>query len=130
MERKIIVGYDGSRGAYDALMLARRRGELTGRPLLLVACCRDDRVHDTRSVEDRGLLAYPQARHTLDQAPVGADIERRVIRGRSPATALSMLAEEQDAVAIVVGSALRAAASGFLTGGVARQLFASSPCSV
>jgi nucleotide-binding universal stress UspA family protein len=130
MERKIIVGYDGSRGADDALMLARRLGELTGRPLLLVACCRDDRVRDARSVEDRGLLEYPEARHALDQAPVGADIERRAIRGRSPAAALSMLAEEQDAVAIVVGSAHRAAASGFLTGGVARELFASSPCSV
>jgi nucleotide-binding universal stress UspA family protein len=130
MERKIIVGYDGSRGADDALMLARRLGELTGRPLLLVACCRDDRGRDARSVEDRDLLAYPEARHTLNQAPIGADIERRAIRGRSPAAALSMLAEEQDAVAIVVGSAHHAGASGLLTGGVARELFASSPCSI
>jgi nucleotide-binding universal stress UspA family protein len=130
MERKIIVGYDGSRGADDALVLARRLGELTGRPLLLVACCRDDRTRDARTVEDRGLLEYPEARHTLDQAPVSADTERRAIRGRSPAAALSMLAEEQDAGAIVVGSAHRVAASGFLTGGVARALFASSPCSV
>jgi nucleotide-binding universal stress UspA family protein len=130
MERKIIVGYDGSRGADDALMLARRLGELTGRPLLLVACYRDDPGRDARSVEDPDLLAYPEARHTLNQAPIGADIERRAIRGRSPATALAMLAEEQHAVAIVVGSAHRAAASGLLTGGVARELFASCPCSV
>jgi nucleotide-binding universal stress UspA family protein len=130
MERKIIVGYDGSRGADDALMLARRLGELTGRPLLLVACYRDDPGRDARSVEDPDLLAYPEARHTLNQAPIGADIERRAIRGRSPATALAMLAEEQHAVAIVVGSAHRAAASGLLTGGVARELLASSPCSV
>jgi len=131
MERKIIVGYDGSRGGDDALMLARRLGELTGRPLLLVACCCDDRGRDdARSIEDRGLLEYPEARHALDRAPVGADIERCAIPGRSPAAALSRLAEEEDAVAIVVGSAHRVAASGFLTGGVARELFASSPCSV
>jgi nucleotide-binding universal stress UspA family protein len=130
MERKIIVGYDGSRGAYEALVLARLLGELTGRPLLLVACCRDDRVPDAGIVESRDVLAYPEARHMLDQAPIGSDIERRVIPGRSPAAALSMLAEEQDAVAIVVGSAHRAAAGGLITGGVARQLFASSPCSV
>jgi nucleotide-binding universal stress UspA family protein len=130
MERKIIVGYDGSRGAYDALVLARLLGELTGRPLLLVACCREDRAPDARSVESRGLLAYPEARHRLDRAPIGSDIERRVIRGRSPAAALSMLAEDQDAVAIVVGSAHRAAAGGLITGGVARDLFAGSPCSV
>jgi nucleotide-binding universal stress UspA family protein len=130
MERKIIVGYDGSRGAYDALVLGRLLGELTGRPLLLVACCRDDRVGQVRNVEDPHLLEYPDARHTLDQAPVGAEIERRAIRGRSPAAALSMLAEEQDAVAIVVGAVRRAAAGGLVTGGVARELFAGSPCSV
>jgi hypothetical protein len=31
MERKIIVGYDGSPGVHDALMLARRLGELADR---------------------------------------------------------------------------------------------------
>jgi len=130
MERKIIVGYDGSRGADDALMLGRRLAELTGRPLLLVACCRDDRARDARGVQNRDLPPYPEARDRLDQAPIAADIERRAIRGRSPAAALAMLAEDQDAVAIAVGSAHRAAAGGLLTGGVARELLASSPCSV
>jgi nucleotide-binding universal stress UspA family protein len=130
VERKIIVGYDRSAGARDALVLGGLLGGLAGRQLLLAAFYDDDPVRYARAEDDRELHAYPDARLVLDQAPVGAEIERRVIHGRSPAAALSMLAEEQDAAAIVVGSA-RHAGRGFpVTGAVARQLFANSPCSV
>jgi nucleotide-binding universal stress UspA family protein len=61
----------------------------------------------------------------LDQAPLGAEIERQVIHGRSPAAALSLLAEEQDAAAIVLGSAYHRRQGFAVTGGVARQLFAT-----
>jgi nucleotide-binding universal stress UspA family protein len=130
MERKIIVGYDGSPGARDAFVLGGLLGGLTGRPLLLAAFYDDDPVRYARAEDDRELHAYPDARLVLDQAPVGAEIERRVIHGRSPAAALSMLAEGQDAAAIVVGSAHHAGHGFAASGGTARQLFGNSPCSV
>ncbi|MDQ6815799.1 MAG: universal stress protein [Actinomycetota bacterium] len=130
MERKIILGYDGSSGARDALVLGNLLGELTGRPLLLAAFFDDDPVRYARAADDGELHAYRDARLVLDQARVGAEIERRVIRGRSPASALSMLAEEEDAAAIIVGSADHPGQGFALSGGIARQLFGSSPCSV
>ena len=130
MKRKIIVGYDGSAAALDALALGRLIGELTRRELLLVACYADDPVRSARDEDDRDLLAHRDARRAVDQAADGVEIERRVIRGRSPASALSLLAEEQDAAAIVVGSSRHARPGSIATGGVARRLFASSPCSV
>jgi hypothetical protein len=48
MERKIIVGYDGSPGACDALVLGGLLGGLTGRPLLLAAFYDDDPVRYAR----------------------------------------------------------------------------------
>ena len=83
-----------------------------------------------RADDDRELHAYPDARFALNQAQVGAEIERRVIHGRSPAAALSMLAEEQDAAAIVVGSAHHPGQGFAVSGGIARQLFGNSPCAV
>jgi len=130
MERKIIVGYDGSPGARDALVLGGLLGELTGRPLLLAAFFDDDPVRYARAEDDGELDAYPDAHLALEQAPVGAEIERRVIHRRSPASALSMLAEEQDAAAIVVGSAHHPGQGFAVSGGIARQLFGNSPCSV
>ena len=130
MQRKIVVGYDGSAGAFDAFALGRMIGELTGRELVVVACYADDSVRYARDEDDRELLTYGDARRVVDQAADGVDVERRVIRGRSAASALSLLAEQQDAAAIVVGSACHARPGSIATGGVARRLFASSPCSV
>jgi nucleotide-binding universal stress UspA family protein len=111
MERKIIVGYDGSPGARDALVLGGLLGELASRPLGLAAFFDDDPVRYARAEADGEFYAYPDAHRALEQAPVAAEIERRVIHGRSPASALSMLAEERDAAAIVVGSAHHPGAS-------------------
>src|SRR5450759_1717264 len=75
MERKIIVGYDGSPGARDAVVLGGLLGELTGRPLLLAAFFDDDPVRYARAEDDGELDAYPDAHLALEQAPVGAEIE-------------------------------------------------------
>jgi nucleotide-binding universal stress UspA family protein len=130
MERKIIVGYDGSAGARDALVLGGLLGELTGRQLLLAGFFDDDPVRYVRAADDGELHGYADARRVLDQAPVSAEVERRVIHGRSPAWALSMLAEEQDAAAIVVGSSHHPGQGFAVSGGIARQLFGSSPVAV
>jgi nucleotide-binding universal stress UspA family protein len=130
MDRKIIVGYDGSPGARDAVVLGDRLRELTGRPLLLAAFYDDDPVRYARAESDEELQAYSDARLVLDRAPVGADVERRVIHGRSPSAALSMLAEERDAAVIVVGSAHDSGQGFAVRGRVARELLSNSPCSV
>src|SRR5450759_4736016 len=81
MERKIIVGYDGSSGARDALVLGGLLGELTGRPLLLAGFFDDDPVRYARAEDDGELHGYADARRVLDQAPISAEVERRVIHG-------------------------------------------------
>lgn len=130
MERKIIVAYDGSLGARDALVLGNLLGKLTGRALLLATYFDDDPIRYARAEDDGEFHDYPEARAALEEAPVGAEIERCVIHERSPAWALSMLAEERDAAAIVVGSSHDPSHSFAASGGIARQLFGNSPCSV
>jgi nucleotide-binding universal stress UspA family protein len=130
MESKIVVGYDGSPGSRDALVLGGRLGDLTGRSLVIVTFFDDDPVRYARADDDGELHGHAEARRVLDHAPVGAEIERVVVHGRSPATALSMLAEERDAVAIVVGSARHPGRGVAVSGGTARQLFARAPCAV
>jgi nucleotide-binding universal stress UspA family protein len=128
MERKIIVAYDGSEDALDALVLGNLLAELTAHPILLAAFS-DARPMRTVHVDgDLVLHAGADARDVLTNAPAGPEIERRVVHGRSPASALSMLAEAQDSVAIVVGSG--GDNHGGATGAIARQLFGNSPCAV
>jgi nucleotide-binding universal stress UspA family protein len=130
VERKIIVGYEDSPQARDALALAGLLGVVSGRQLLLATYYCDDPVRYGRG-DDRGeLFASSDAHRILEAAPVAVDIERLVIHGRSAAIALSMLAEDQDAAAVVVGSSRHAHGGFTATGGVARELLNSSPCSV
>lgn len=126
MRQKIIVGYEDSPEGRDALALGGLLGSLADCSLLLATCYGHDPLGDDRG----GRSAVADAESVLAGTPVADDIERRPVSGRTPAVALSLLADAENAAAIVVGSS-RHATHGFTSaGGVARQLLASSPCSV
>lgn len=102
----IVVGYDGSPGAADALALA----ETLARPLgasLVLAC-----------------VGGPDADAALSAAEVGAglDVERVPVMARSVARGLSDLVAERGAGLLVVGASRYAPAGLVVPGSVGSQL--------
>jgi nucleotide-binding universal stress UspA family protein len=103
----VIVAFDGSRGAADALAL----GRLLSSPL------------DVSVV-----VARVQAGGGAE--PPGAPSELVVVPGRSVDRALHRLAAETGASAIVVGSSRRGRAGRVLPGGTGERLLHRAPCAV
>jgi len=132
MFRKIVVGYDGSEHARDAIALARALAEATGAGLLVACVYPQSPLHRLGSAVDP---AHEQAlrewaESVLGAAELGAGVETRVVPGGSPANALNDLAEAERADLIVLGSTHRGAAGRVLPGSVAERLLHGAPCGV
>ena len=128
---RVVVAYDGSASAQDALALALRlRDPADGR--LVLACVVATRPWhlprrpSTAADEAQAMLAEARAR-----LPVGVPVALRAPASSSPARGLTELAEAEHADVIVVGSAKGAADDGRI--GLARtagRLLAGAPCAV
>lgn len=128
---RLLVGFDGSEGGRDALEAARVLGSeadasvlvasvLFGGPLPIDLAGLDD--EEAKQAEP----LFEEARERL----IGLELETRAYGGGSPAAILTVLAEEEEFDAIVVGSPHRGALGRVLIGSVARNLLDGSPCSV
>ena len=128
MYRRIIVGYDGSAQADDALALGKLIAGAT-RGLLTVAGVLQ---FDPRWGGRDPLLKDADAEFTREieaaAAPVGA--EPVTIPSSSPARGLHDLAERTDADLVIVGSARHGTAGQILAGNVGLSLLHGSPCAV
>lgn len=128
---RLLVGFDGSEGGRDALELARVVCAHAGSSAVAATVLFGDpapldraRVDDERADESEPLFAA--AREALSET----ELETRAYRGTSPAEVLTVLAEEEDFDAIVVGSPHRGAIGRVLIGSVARNLLNGAPCAV
>jgi nucleotide-binding universal stress UspA family protein len=120
---RVLLGYDGSEGAQDAVALAR-------------LFCRDgDAALLVNVLPDGGPLPVPyrlsahseseEGERTFDDARTelqGVEVETRTYTGGSPAFVLSDLAEEEEVDLVVVGSPHRGAFGRALIGSVAEGL--------
>jgi nucleotide-binding universal stress UspA family protein len=126
--RHIIVGYNGSAQAEDAVALGKLIADATGASLTLAGVYyfsprlggRDPVLHDVEAEHIR------QLEETA--ASVGARAE--AVASSSPAHGLHRLAEETEADLVVVGSAHHGKAGQILAGSVGMGLLHGSPCSV
>jgi len=126
----IVVGYDGSDGARDACTLGMRLAAAAGRPLALV-CVRPLHIPEwAPDAADNEQLVVRRAQAALDAAPVGGDVERRLVAEDSVALGLQRFAEGIEATAVVVGCPDRAHPGRIDTGTVAERLLHGSPCAV
>lgn len=129
----VIVGFDGSPQAEDALGLGRRLAEaISARlvvanvfflprsldPARLAAHERDERMRA------EGMLTIAAARADYP------DVEYVPVGSASAARGLHDLADERDAVAVVVGSSDRGDVGAVAPGSVARRLLSGAPCAV
>jgi nucleotide-binding universal stress UspA family protein len=131
METKtIIVGYDGSARSQDALVLARRLAAAVGGRLVLAQVYPHDPVPlrgDTGAYEE---LMRQDAERMLAQADAPDAAERRAVPSPSAARGLHQLAEDEDAVLIVVGSSHRGSPGRVEPGSLSQRLIHGSPCAV
>jgi nucleotide-binding universal stress UspA family protein len=129
--RRIVVGYDGSDGARDALALAEL---LRGAGGAVIVACVHPMARFPHGAEWES-AARARAREIADEV-VGrlgdsADWrEPRAVPGKSPAQGLHDLAEERGADLVVVGSSHNARHGRTRAGGVGERLLNGSPCPV
>lgn len=123
---KLLVGYDGTPEAEDALALARVLGVPLGAET--VAACVAPVPHRPGA---RGRLAglERRAEQTLAGA-AGDDLERRPVVSPSPARGLFELAEHEHADLLVVGSSHRSRLGALMAGSVGKALLQGAPCPV
>lgn len=130
----IVVGYDGSEPAADALALAEALGEALGGQLVLACVYPFDPRPLTPEYESARTSALLDAEQTLSDAPLKrADaqaVELVAVAAASPARALHELAVSRSAQLLVVGSCRRGMLGRIVAGSVARRLLHGAPCPV
>ncbi len=121
LQRPIVVGYDGSEGGRDALVLARRLAEALDRPVEVLSVLTDAPVSGT----EEGRLVR-EARKALD----GLEVETRVISSRSPARELHDLCEAHEASALVIGARRHDWRGHHRFDGLGGRMLSAGPCPV
>jgi nucleotide-binding universal stress UspA family protein len=129
MYRKILVGYDGSDQAQDALALGKDLSQATGAELCVAGV---SLIHPllrggTDPLDREG---EPEFVAELERAAESVDAAARPVASSSPARGLHELAAEIDADLIVVGSSRHGHLGQTLMGNVAVALMHGSPCAV
>ena len=130
---RVVVAYDGSASAEDALSLALRLRDPAEGHLVLACVLASRPWHlpgrpSSAAAEDEAKEMLAEARARI---PAGIPVAVRVAASSSPARGLTELAETEHADLIVAGSAKGAADDGRI--GLARtagRLLAGAPCAV
>jgi nucleotide-binding universal stress UspA family protein len=116
---RILVGYDATPGAQDALRLASVLVRATDGELALACVYHSDRGAAERRLDDAHRLL-----------PYAARPDLLAVQGRSPARSLHATAAAERADLIVVGQPRRERAAVSLVDGVANRLVHGAPCAV
>jgi nucleotide-binding universal stress UspA family protein len=129
MYRTILVGYDGSGQAEDALALAEQLAESTGAGLIVARVLAAGSLIAGGSDPQLQRADVEQLRQ-LERAARTVDAEAQTLTGGSVPRGLQALAEENGADLIVVGSSHRGRVGRTLAGSVATGLLHGAPCAV
>jgi nucleotide-binding universal stress UspA family protein len=128
MYRKILVGYDASDQAKDALALGKQLADLTGADLVVAGVFQFDPVWGGFDPHFRD--AEADYAREIEEAAASVDAEPEAYPSSSPARGLHELAAEIAADLIVVGSAHHGRVGQVLAGSVGVALLHGSPCAV
>jgi nucleotide-binding universal stress UspA family protein len=126
----IVVGFDGSEEAFDALHLAERIRAATGRELILAVV-----DENAPPAGDAGGYWEFQQNYFAEMGRKATEhlghreFSRRTVVDSAPA-ALQQVAEVEDADLIVLGSTHRGEIGRVLAGSVGERLLGGSPCAI
>ena len=129
MYRKVLVGYDDSDQARDALVLGKQIADATGARLVVAGVFQFDPIWGTSAESDFRRAEAKYARQ-VEQAAREVDAEAEAIPSSSAARGLHELAEEIDADLIVVGSSHHGPVGRALAGSVGTALLHGSSSAV
>ena len=128
MYRKILVGYDDSDQAKDALALGKQLADATGAELVAAGVFQFDPIWGGYDPHFRN--AEIEFARKIEAAAKSVGAEAEATPSSSPARGLHELAEEIEADLILVGSARRGRVGQILAGSVGVALLHGSPCAV
>jgi nucleotide-binding universal stress UspA family protein len=128
---KIVVGFDGSDGARDALHLGQALARAEDAELVVGAAISYAPLPIETEGYDRALAEhYDELFGDVERELGGAEFERRELNDASPARALSELADAESADLIVIGSTHRGTLGRVYPGSVGERLLNGAPCAV
>jgi nucleotide-binding universal stress UspA family protein len=128
MYSKIIVGYDGSAQANDALALGKLIAGATGGSLTAVGVVQFDPRWGGRDLRLRD--ADAEFARQIEEAAAPFGVETTTVASSSPTRGLHDLAESTGADLVIVGSAHHGKAGQILAGNVGMGLLHGSPSSI
>ena len=128
MYSKILIGYDDSDQARDALALGRQLADATGADLVVAGVFQWDPIW--HSADSRFRDADAEFAAKIEDAARRVGAEPEAVPSSSPAHGLHELAEEIGADLILVGSARHGRVGQILAGSTGVSLLSGSPCAV
>jgi nucleotide-binding universal stress UspA family protein len=131
--RAVIVGFDGSDHALDALALGRMLSPLVGGELLPAAVYRagPESPHSERRELERAIAGDAVRLRQRAREHLGdGEVELSAVRASSPARGLHDLAAEREAAMIVLGSTHRGRLGRISPGSVAQRMLNGAPCPI
>ncbi len=129
MYGKILVGYNHSDQAGDALVLGKQLADATGAQLIVARVFPFDPIWGTR-LDPHFREAEEEYARQVEQAAHAVEAEAEAIPSSSAARGLHELAEEIEAHLVVVGSSHRSPLGRALAGSVGTALLHGSACAV
>jgi nucleotide-binding universal stress UspA family protein len=125
---KILVGYDGSNSAKDALKLAKDHAMVLGAKVDVVTSmveAKNSQYDDVRQAE----LGLAYAKALLEEDSIDCETHL-LIRGLSPGEDLVQFAENNQINEIIVGVRRRSKVGKLLMGSTAQHVILNAPCPV
>ena len=125
---KILIGYDGSNSAKEALMVARKHAQAFGAGVEIVTSMEKGTENQQQEIEsaEKGL---EWAKSVFDDA--GIDCQSRLlIRGLEPGEDIVQFAKENQIDEIVVGVKRRSKVGKLLMGSTAQYIILKANCPV
>jgi nucleotide-binding universal stress UspA family protein len=131
----IIVAYDGSPNADDAVALGNLLAHVTGAPLALAHVYRSPSQSPREGagvVEGRAKLARRAAEEVLSRGArlADRDVARLVVSSSTTATGIRTLAAREHAALVLFGSAQRTLPGRVHPGSASRRLLHGLPCAI
>ena len=127
---RVVVGFDGSDGSIDALALAGVLAEGTGPAEVTVASVLKAPLGIRFLSDDAQARHFTRVFAEAEAVARGFAFRRREISAASPARGLDLIATQEQADLIVLGSSNRARLGRVLAGSVAERLLQGGPCAV